>query len=259
MADRMRAPSDAPAAFAGKRVLITGAGRDFGRSLALLFAMEGAELVISGRDRAALDAVAAEIAQCGGKAQAHLCDLADPRSVAEFAAAVSDYAGGIDILVLNAARWLEEEPGQPVTDADIVETIASGLTGSILLTHHLLPALRAHGAADILAMISICGEPGYQRSTAHPAFYAAKHGLAGFCDILGARHAAEGLRVTGLFPPDFENVDPLSPAWQAARPGGAILGAPAVWNAVRFALTQPRDGGVRRIHFDGLTRLEASL
>ncbi len=259
MADPIRNPGDAPAAFTGKRVLITGAGRDFGRSLALLFALEGAELVISGRDRAALDAVAAEIAQRGGTAHVQVCDLADPRSVADFAAEVAGQAGGIDILVLNAARWLEEEPGEPVTDADIVETIASGLTGSILLTHHLLPALRAHGAADILAMVSVCGEPGYQRSGAHPAFYAAKHGLAGFCDILGARHAAEGLRVTGLFPPDFENVDPLSPAWDAPRPRGAILGARAVWNAVRFALTQPRDGGVRRIHFDGLTRVEAGL
>ncbi len=259
MADTIDPAQDETGAFAGKRVLITGGGRDFGRSLALLFAMEGASVIICGRDRASLGRVVTEVTSCGGRARAHVCDLSDPQSVASFAADVLNDEDRIDTLVLNAARWLEEEPGCSVSDADIVETIASGLTGSILLTHHLLPALRANGAADILGMVSVCGEPGYHRSTAHPAFYAAKHGLAGFCEILGARHAGEGLRVTGLFPPDFENIDPLSPAWSEPRRPGAILGAPAIWNAVRFALTQPRDGGVRRIHFEGATRVEAGI
>jgi NAD(P)-dependent dehydrogenase (short-subunit alcohol dehydrogenase family) len=248
-----------PTAFAGKRVVVSGAGRDFGRTLAIMLASEGATVELSARNLDAAEAVAATIRDRGGRARAHACDVADPASIAAFAEAVAGDGSAIDILVLNAARWLEGEALDSVDDADIVDTVSSTLTGAMVLTSRLLPALRRAGQADILAMVSVCGEPGYLRSNAHPAFYAAKHGVAGFCDVLGARLAREGIRVTGLFPPDFDNVDPLSPDWHAPRGPGSLLGEPAIWNAVRFALTQPRDGGVRRIHFEGQTRAELGL
>ncbi|WP_349369144.1 SDR family oxidoreductase [Salinarimonas sp.] len=246
------------APFAGKRIVITGAGRDFGRTLAIMFAAEGGAVELSARDRDAAEAVAMTIRDRGGRARAHACDVSDPESVSAFAEAVAGDGSGVDVLVLNAARWLEGELDE-VDDADIADTVSSSLTGAMILTKRLLPALRRAGQADILAMVSVCGEPGYLRSNAHPAFYAAKHGVAGFCDVLGARLAPEGIRVTGLFPPDFDNVEPLSPDWYAPRAPGSLLGEPAIWNAVRFALTQPRDGGVRRIHFEGQTRAELGL
>lgn len=246
-------------AFAGKRVVVTGAGRDFGRTLALLFAAEGAEVIVSARKEVAAQATVEAIRERGGKAQAFSCDLSDPGSIAAFAAAVEAEEAPLDVLVLNAARWLEGDSLSEASDAEIMDTVTSGLTGAMLLTRRLVPVLARAPNTDIVSMVSLCGEPGYLASNAHPAFYAAKHGMAGFCDVLGARLAPQGIRVTGLFPPDFENIDPHTADWEADRPEGALLGAPAVWNAVRFALLQPRGGGIRRIHFSGPTRAELGL
>lgn len=246
-------------AFAGKRVVVTGAGRDFGRTLALLFAAEGADVIVSARTQEAAQATVDAVRRRGGQGHAYACDLSDAASIAGFAASLASEAAPIDVLILNAARWLEGDSLAEASDEEIMDTVSSGLTGAMLLTRHLLPALAQAPAADILAMVSVCGEPGYLASNAHPAFYAAKHGMAGFCDVLGARLAPQGIRVTGLFPPDFENIDPLAPEWEATRPDGGLLAAPAIWNAVRFALTQPRGGGVRRIHFSGPTRAELGL
>jgi len=65
--------------------------------------------------------------------------------------------------------------------------MAAGGTGTVLLTKHLLPLLRASSRPDVVNMISTCGEVGHRRSGAHPAFYAAKHAHAGLAEILSHR------------------------------------------------------------------------
>ncbi len=84
----------------------------------------------------------------------------------------------MDILILNAAQWLSgnlDDRSPP----EIVDTLHSGLTSSVLLVQALLPALRRSEQADIVSMISACGIPHFTDSIAHPAFFASKHGLAG--------------------------------------------------------------------------------
>ncbi len=246
-------------AFTGKRVVVTGAGRDFGRALSILLAQEGAEVLLSARSLDAASATASEIKAAGGAAAAFACDLAAPSDVAAFADAIVGQGAAIDVLIHSAARWLVGPLPDVESEADAADVIASGLTGPMQLTGRLLPALRRSSAADIVFILSACAETGYVGSVAHPAFYAAKHGLAGFCDVLAARLAAEEIRVTGIYPPDFANVDPLSDAWFAPRPAGGLLGSQGVWNAVRFALVQPRDVKVARIGFNGPTRLSLGL
>jgi NADP-dependent 3-hydroxy acid dehydrogenase YdfG len=89
---------------AGKVAIITGAGTGIGRSTALAFAGEGADLVIAGRRTAPLEAVALEVKKIGGKAIVHSVDLED----GDAAAAVTDVAianfGRVDILVNNAGH-----------------------------------------------------------------------------------------------------------------------------------------------------------
>src|SRR4051812_18889134 len=81
----------------GKRVLITGASRGIGRSLAIAFAGAGAKVALVARDGAALEALAAEL---GGTA--HPADLLDPEQVGRLIHRVEDDAGAIDVLVNNA-------------------------------------------------------------------------------------------------------------------------------------------------------------
>ena len=85
------------------------------------------------------------------------------------------------------------------------------------MTKHLLALLRASERPDVVNMVSVCGEHGFDGSTAHDAFYAAKSAQAGFAEILSKRLRPEGIRVISLYPPDFRNGDPLSPEWAPRR------------------------------------------
>lgn len=239
--------------FAGRRAVVTGGGRDFGRAVSIWLAREGATVDLCARKlddaRQTAEAIRAE----GHNARAFPCDLTDPDSIHAFAATLAEDPTPPDILMLNAAQWLEGELDGEVGDADIVSTITSGLTGSILLTKALLPTLRSDPGADIVAMVSVCGRPGFTASQAHPAFYAAKHGLSGFTEILRARLRPQGTRVIAAYPPDFATPDPLA-GDEPAESRSGLLNGRSVWAGIRYALLQPRTCCVSTLHFDGPSR-----
>src|ERR1700722_20281473 len=93
----------------GKVALVTGAGRNIGRAVALALADGGASIVVSARsNRAEADAVAREIESAGGKALVHIGDVADAAAVQAMADAALKQFGRIDILVNNAALRREK-------------------------------------------------------------------------------------------------------------------------------------------------------
>lgn len=215
-------------------VLVTGAGRDTGRKLALAFAARGAHVLATARTRAAAEETVAVIQAAGGQATPAVLDLANPRSIEELP------VDRLDILVNSGARYLAGDP----TAADITDTIAGVATGTVLLTERLLPLLRASAEPDIVNLISAAGEVGQHRSDAHPAYYAAKHAQAGYAEILSERLRPEGIRVISLFPPDFVQDGP--------RETGAALTAQSVVDCVLFAVDQPRDCFIRAFYFEQL-------
>ncbi|GAA1395825.1 SDR family oxidoreductase [Catellatospora coxensis] len=229
--------------FEGMRVAITGAGRDTGRLLAGEFAARGAHVYASARDSAAAAATADPINREGpGSAEAFGCDLADPESVRGFAAALAARTGHLDVLVNNGAAYASG-PGLEDADDDVIVSMISGAaTGTTLLVKHLLPLLRASARPDVVNLVSGCGEPGHRRSTAHPAFYAAKHAQAGLAGILSHRLRPEGIRVISLYPPDFVQDGP--------RTAGSMLTARSVAECVLFAVGQPRDCFIREFRFE---------
>ncbi|HEX5540255.1 MAG TPA: SDR family oxidoreductase [Micromonospora sp.] len=229
--------------FKGVRVAVTGAGRDTGRKLALAFAERGAQVFVSARNAAAAARTAELIAERGrGSAEAFSCDLTSPDSIRRFSAALADRTEHLDVLVNNGAAWLHGADLDDIDDDDIVAAIAGAATGTVLLTKHLLPLLRASTRPDIVNMVSTCGEVGYRHPRAHPAYYAAKHAQAGFADILSYRLRAEGIRVISLFPPDFVQDGP--------REAHRDLTAQSVVECVLFAVGQPRDCFIREFRFE---------
>jgi NAD(P)-dependent dehydrogenase (short-subunit alcohol dehydrogenase family) len=229
--------------FDGLRVAITGAARDTGRLLAESFAERGAHVHLGARDLAAAERVADAINARGpGRAEALHCDLADPDSVRAFAQALADRSEHLDVLVNNGAAYVEGNDLGDVPDELIEGVLAGGATGTVLLTKHLLPLLKASDRADIVTMISACGEVGHHRSGAHPAFYAAKHAQAGLAGILSHRLRPVGIRVISLFPPDFVQDGP--------RRADSDLTARSIVDCVLFAVGQPRDCFIRGFHFE---------
>jgi NAD(P)-dependent dehydrogenase (short-subunit alcohol dehydrogenase family) len=234
------------------KVVVTAAGRDFGRTLALRFAERGAEVFLSARTIESAIRVRDEIRARGlDTVHAFAADLTDPASIRAFAAAVAERADHVDILVNNGARYIEGVDLLAAPDEDIVDVVASGATGTVLVTKAFLALLRASDRADIVTMVSACAEPGHQRSEAHAAFYAAKSAQAGFTEILSRRLRPEGIRVISLYPPDFRNADPLSEDWDRTRRGaGDPLTAHSLVECVLFAVSQPRDCFIKSFHFE---------
>lgn len=234
----------------GYKIVVTAAGRDFGRSLAIGLAERGAELFLSARDVAAAERTRAETGH-PDRVHAFGCDLSRPDTIAGFAEAVAQRTDHVDVLINNGARYLDGPELTSASDADIAETIASGATGTVLAAKHFLPLLRRSQRPDIVTMVSACADPGHDRSLAHPAFYAAKSAQAGFTEILSRRLRPEGVRVMSLYPPDFDNPDRLSPEWEATpRTAADPLTAQSLIDCVLFAIGQPRDCFLRSLHFE---------
>jgi len=222
-------------------MVITGAARGLGRALAIIAADRGANLVLLGRNESALELVAdATEARTGSRAACLPCDLGNPASITAACRQTLAAAPVVDILVNNAAPWL---PGdlEDLADADIAATVAAALTGTMLVTKGLLPGLRRSAAADIVTIISTAGLPGRDAS-ASTVFRAAKRGQSGFSDRLHEELKRYGIRVAAIYPPDFDDTDPLGPGWDEIRdPGlGAKLTNREVVAAIMFAITAPR-------------------
>ena len=226
----------------GRRVVVTGAGRGLGRAFAIAAGDEGAQLVLLGRDASKIQSVASDIeARTYRSVAAIPCDLGQPASIGEACRATIALSPAVDVLVNNAAPWLAGELPE-LADADIAGTVAAAVTGTILLTKGLLPALRQSAAADIVTVVSTAGMPDRDLDAASSVFHAAKHGQAGFSNRLAAELKGHRIRVAAIFPPDFDDTDPLGPEWNAVRePGpGARMTNREIVAAIMFAITAPR-------------------
>ena len=238
--------------FSDYRIVITGAGRDFGRSLAISLGSQGAEVFLAARSFDAAEQVCEQVRRLkSGRAHAFACDLGDPDSIADFAESVAMRTDGIDVLVNNGAPYLETEDFAQASDEQIADTIGAGAIGTVLAVKHFLPLLLASEKPDIVTMVSAVGEAGHHRSEAHEAFYAAKSAQAGFTEILSKRLRPKGIRVISLYPPDFDNPDRLSDAWTSAPRGPENnLTAQSLVDCITFAISQPRDCFIKSFHFE---------
>lgn len=240
--------------FEGKKVVVTGASRDFGVTLAWNFAKHGATVFVACRKLEDAQATCALVREHVRDANVHAvqCDLTRQEAIQAFAAELRAKTDSIDILVNNGAMWLQADDFLEASDDDIVSTVNSGTVGPLLMTKHLLPLLQASGRGDIVNMISKCGEIGYEGSRAHEAFYAMKHGHAGFAEVFSKRIRHSGVRMISLFPPKFDNTSPFEPAWDEVPNTNHMhrLNARSLIDTINFALCQPRSTYISRICFE---------
>jgi NAD(P)-dependent dehydrogenase (short-subunit alcohol dehydrogenase family) len=235
-----------------RRVAITGAGRDLGRALAIRFAETGAEVFLSSRDGKAAERVCTEIRSCGfERVHAYPCDLGKAASIRAFAAELGRTVGSVDVLINNGAAWLDGIDIEAATDEEITDVISSGATGTVLMVKHFLPLLRASSQPDIVTIVSSAALPNTDDSTGHVAFYAAKGAQGRLAETLSTRLRPAGIRVITLYPPTFDNVDPLS-AEDCERGADDRLTSQSIIDCVLFAVNQPRDCFIRKFEFESV-------
>jgi 3-oxoacyl-[acyl-carrier protein] reductase len=181
----------------GKVAIVTGAGRNIGRAIALALAQAGASVVINARsNRAEAEAVAREIEAAGGKSVVHLGDVADAAAVQAMADLALKRFGRIDVLVNNAALR-REKPFAEMTYADWREIMDVTLDGAFHGVKACLPALRDSGAGTVINIGGLSAHTG-AKHRAHVV--TAKAGLIGFTRALAHDLAADGITVNCVVP-----------------------------------------------------------
>jgi 3-oxoacyl-[acyl-carrier protein] reductase len=141
--------------FAGKVALVTGAGKNIGRTIALDLARLGASVIINGRnDRAAVDAVVSEINTGGGQAIGCLADVSDPAATERMVVDAVAAFGGIDILVSNAGLR-RQTPFLEMGLAEWRQILSVALDGAFILARAVVPQMIPRGGGTIVALSGI--------------------------------------------------------------------------------------------------------
>jgi 3-oxoacyl-[acyl-carrier protein] reductase len=141
--------------FAGKVALVTGAGKNIGRAIALDLAGRGASVVVNGRsDRSAVDAVVAEINETGGRAIGCLADVTDPSATQRMVQDAVAAFGGIDVLVSNAGLR-RQTPFLEMALAEWREILSVALDGAFILARAAVPHMLGRGGGAIVALSGI--------------------------------------------------------------------------------------------------------
>jgi short-subunit dehydrogenase len=227
--------------FKDKHVFITGAGRGLGAAFAVVLADQGAKLTLAGRNTENLKVIAETIRLRTGTAPETITlDLADISQVTLLAKKWRDENRPLDILINNGAQWLAGKMDEHDAYA-IATTIASNVTGTLLLTRGLLPLMENSGAGDILNIVSISGMTHVPNQGAAVAYIASKHGQAGLTDALRQELRGRPVRVTGIYPPNIDDISPLNEIeWNAVRPPTSWITNRDVVEVALFAISRPR-------------------
>ena len=182
---------------AGRVAIVTGAGRNIGRAIALALADGGAGVAVNGRaNRTEVDAVVAEIDSRGGKALAVMADVSDEAAVQRMAAAAVERFGHIDILVNNAAIR-PEKPFESLSLSDWRAVHSVILEGAFLTVKAALPYLKASGSG---AIVNIGGMSAHTGAKHRAHVLAAKSGLIGFTKALANDLADAGITANCVVP-----------------------------------------------------------
>jgi NAD(P)-dependent dehydrogenase (short-subunit alcohol dehydrogenase family) len=181
----------------GKISIVTGGGRGIGRAIALRFAAEGAAVTVSGTTREAIDAVAEEIRERGGRALAVAADVADESQVEHMVSATLSEFGGIDILVNNAGIAGPTALVPEISREDWDRTLAVNLTGAFLCAKHALPHLIERRSGCIINITSVAGLKAY----AYRSPYAAsKWAMIGLTRTLAEEAGRYNITVNAIAP-----------------------------------------------------------
>lgn len=181
----------------GRVALVTGAGRNIGRAIALALARDGATVLVNGRnDKAAVDAVVGEISKAGGKAAPAMGDVSD-RGVPPRLAAEAEKMGGVDILVSNAGlRRQTSFLDMPFEEWREILSVA--LDGAFLLGKALVPQMIAKGRGG--AFVALSGISTHVGTPNRCHVSASKAGLEGLMRALAVELAPHRITCNALSP-----------------------------------------------------------
>jgi len=180
-----------------KVAYITGSASGIGKEIAIMFAQEGAKIVIADLNQAAADATAAEIKASGGQAIGVAVDVTDEALVNASVEAGAAAFGGIDILISNAGIQIVH-PVEEFEFSDWKKMLAIHLDGAFLTTKACLKHMYAQGrGGSVIYMGSVHSK---EASVLKAPYVTAKHGLIGLAKTVSKEGAKYGVRANVICP-----------------------------------------------------------
>ena len=180
-----------------KVAFVTGSASGIGKEIAILFAQEGAKIVIADLNKAAADATASELQAKGAQAIGVAVDVTSEEQVDAAVEEAAKAFGGIDILVSNAGIQIVH-PVEEFSFADWKKMLAIHLDGAFLTTKACLKHMYAQGrGGSVIYMGSVHSK---EASVLKAPYVTAKHGLIGLSKTVAKEGAKHGVRSNVICP-----------------------------------------------------------
>jgi 3-oxoacyl-[acyl-carrier protein] reductase len=187
-------------ALKNKVALVTGSSRGIGAAIARRFALEGAKVMVHGRDTKALLAVVQEIEQIGGGSVAYITgDVTKFADIERMRVEVEQKFGPVDILVANAGgSFTRPGPLEELPEDGWHASVNGNLTATFLTIKSILPGMKARKSGNIITISSAAARRPYPQSPI--PYAAAKAGIQILTRVLAAQAGPFSIRVNCIAP-----------------------------------------------------------
>lgn len=200
----------------GQAAIVTGAGADTGRAIALVLAASGAAVTVNDINPDRAEKVAAEIVAAGGRALAWQADVSNRFQVGSLIEGARDAFGRIHILI-NAAGAHKLGPASKLDEWDWRRLLDVNLTGAFFCSQLIGRVMADEGGGVIVNLASSAGHPNPLPDGV--GYVASKAGLVGMTKQIAREYAPQNIRVNAVCPGNIE--DPVLADQQTSAPANA--------------------------------------
>lgn len=202
----------------GRTAIVTGSGQNIGRSIALYFAREGANVVINGhRNQTLVDNVVAEVEATGARALGIMADVGDPDAVSSMVKHATDAFGAVDIAVSNVSiRRLQ--PFLDITIDDWNSTLNTNLNSCFYMARAVIPGMQQRGWGRLIHISGVDGFAGHIPTRAHNIV--CKSGMHALAKALAVEFGEFGITANTVSPGSLNTTRDWSqypPNWAEIR------------------------------------------
>ena len=180
-----------------KTAIITGAASGMGKAMAILFASEGAKVVVADLKQDAIDEVVKIIHEAGGRAMGLICDVSREEEIKRLIDLTIEKYQTLDVLVNNAGIMDDFEPVHELSNEKWNRVMNINLNGPFYACRLAVPIMLDQGSGSIVNIASIGGLNG---SRAGMAYTSSKHAVVGMTKNIGFMYAQKGIRCNAIAP-----------------------------------------------------------